>query len=108
MLLEMEFKMEDNNQKKPLRILKLIIGIFLFGAFGWVYFMGIISPDFGPHFNAIYRGIGCGMLAPFYFTLVPTYTKKAFPDIRYSGAIVTVVSLILTGILLFITFPLQA
>lgn len=102
-----ELEMKNNNQKKLQVILRLIIGVILYGILGWVYFIGIASPNFDYPFIVVYRGLGCGMAYPLYFFLIPTYTNKVFPDIRYSGAIVSAVSFIITVILLFAIFPLH-
>lgn len=71
------------------------------------FFIGIAYPDFDRPFITIYRGIGAGMIYPLYFLLIPTHTNKVHPDIRYSGAIVSVGSFIVTVILLFNTYPLN-
>ena len=94
-------------ENKLRSILKFIIGIVIFSALGWVYFMGITCPTYEPPINAIYRGIGCGMIYPLYFLLIPPFVNKFVPDIRYSGIIVSAVSFVLSVILFFITCPLQ-
>jgi hypothetical protein len=83
------------------------LGIILFGIFGWVYSMGIVSPVFIHPFGAIYRGLGIGFIYPLYFLFIPTYKNKVSSNIPYSGAITSIFSFVLTLILLFITFPLQ-
>lgn len=103
----MNFKMANNNQNKIKVVLRLIIGIILYGLFGWIFFIGIACPNFNRPFIMIYRGIGSGMIYPLYFLLIPTYTNKTFPNVRYSGAIVSVASFIVTVILLFTTYPLN-
>lgn len=102
----MNFKMENKDQNKVQDVLRLIIGVIIYGLFGWIYFIGIVCPNFNHPFIMIYRGIGSGMIYPLYFLFIPTYTNKILPNIRYSGAIVSVVSFIITLILLFTTFPL--
>lgn len=104
---KVDLKMTNNNQIKLRSILRLIMGIILFGVLGWIYFMGITCPEFERPFIVIYRGIGCGMIYLLYFFLIPTYVNKLFQEVCYSGAIVSAISFILTVILLFITFPLQ-
>ena len=103
----MNFKMSNNNQNKIKDVLRLIILAVIYGMFGWVYFMGIVCPIFNHPFIMIYRGIGIGMLYPLYSILIPIHINKIFPDARYSGAIVSVVSIILALILLFTTYPLN-
>lgn len=93
-------------ENKTQVVLRLIIGVILYGLFGWIFFIGIVCPNFNHPFITIYRGIGSGMIYPLYFLLIPTYTNKIYPDICYSGAIVSVGSFIVTVILLFTTFPL--
>lgn len=105
---EMNFKMANSNKNKIQVTLRLIIGVILYGLFGWVFFMGIVCPNFDRPFIMVYRGIGSGMIYPIYFLLIPTYTNKIFPNYPYSGAIVSVGSFIITLILLFATFPLYA
>lgn len=102
-----EFKMANKKQSKIKVFLRLIIGIILYGLLGWIFFIGIACPNFNRPFITIYRGIGAGMIYPLYFLLIPTHTNKVHPDIRYSGAIVSVTSFIVTVILLFNTYPLN-
>lgn len=94
--------MEKNN--KLLQILRFVVGIIIFGVLGYVYFIGITYSNFEPSFTVIYRGLGCAMVYPLYFLLIPTYVNKAFTDIRYSGAMASAFSFILTVVLLLITF----
>lgn len=61
--------MSNDNQNKLQVILKLILNIILLGVFGWVYFMGIVSPMFIQPFGAIYRGLGIGFIYPLYLYL---------------------------------------
>lgn len=104
----MNYKMKNNNQNKISIVLRLIIGVILYGLFGWIFFIGIAYPNFNRPFILIYRGIGSGMIYPLYFLLIPTYTNKIFPNTPYAGAIVSAASFIVTVILLFTTFPLNA
>ncbi len=99
--------MANTDRKKLLNILRFALGTILLGLLGCVYFMGIVCPSFDSPFQAIYRGIGYGLIYPLYFLLIPAYMNKYFPDIGHAGAIASIVSAILTVILLFITFPLQ-
>lgn len=98
--------MSKNN--KMTLILRLILGTIAFGLFGCIYYMGIVCPSFKPPFDVIYRGIGCGMVFPVYFLLVPGYIKKLFPESRYLGAIVSAASFIIAVVLVFIIFPMQS
>lgn len=97
--------MKNSNQNKLQFITGLIFNIIVFSIFGWIYFIGIVSPNFESPFGLIYRGIGCGMVYPLYSLLIPTYMNKYFSEIRYSGVIVSVASFIITLILLITTFP---
>lgn len=99
--------MENNNQNKLQVISRIILAIVLFGIFGWVYFMGIVSPSFIYPFGGIYRGLGIGFIYPLYFIFIPAYKNKISPNIPYLGVITSILSFVLTLILLFITFPLQ-
>lgn len=100
--------MKNNNQNKLQVILRSILAIILFGIFGWVYFMGIVSPVFIPPFGVIYRGLGVGFIYPLYFVFIPAYKNKISTNTPYLGVITSIISFVLTLILLFITFPLQS
>lgn len=97
----------QQNQKNVFLTMKFIVFISYLTAFNLVYWLGIVSPNFGVSFNPWYRGIAIGLMNLLYFYFIPTYTNKIFLDIKHAGIIASVLSFLLSTILLFVVFPLQ-
>jgi hypothetical protein len=97
-----------NKQRSKIRSgINLTATVLVFSVLGWVYFMGIVCPDFASPFREIYRGLGSGMLYVIYFQLIPAYMQKFFPSIRPAAVLVPLISAVITVILLFTAFPQQ-
>ncbi len=90
---------------KLLKSIRIVIGIICFTILGWVYSMGIVTPQFEAPFDYLYRGLGGGMVYPLFFIFIPMYIKSVFPNSRYLGNIVATIVSIFTVILLFATYP---